>query len=392
MSVGDRHESTRERGGAEERECILIREEIVASVFGDKAAVRETVSLHLEKCPRCREWEREIRRMHESCRSRRAVLDPARLTESVLSRPDIPSMLASDTRGAARRRAVRASDRGTLYLAVVAAALVQGILAAVLHGRGAPIQAASFASMLAATIWVHFDSARRGMPGAFWTALQPFTVPAGLVAYVACRSRESAKCPSCGRIVSSRGGFCRSCGAKLTEFCCGCGKPVRKEFRVCPFCGTRLSECFEREDEGARTCGWSARQVAFVVAVNAALLAGVLGVLLGGARSAAVIAAPFYVFGWVPLFNWVSIDSRRRAMATVWWGLLVVLTLYIGFVIYLACRRDARIVCPVCGSYPPVSFNFCPCCGSSLGSVCPACGAATDLEGRFCSACGEKLA
>ncbi len=58
-------------------------------------------------------------------------------------------------------------------------------------------------------------------------------------------------------------------------------------------------------------------------------------------------------------------------MSTILWGILVLVTLYAGLVIYLACRKDERSACPVCGSYPPVSFNFCPCCGSVLGASCP---------------------
>jgi hypothetical protein len=78
-------------------------------------------------------------------------------------------------------------------------------------------------------------------------------------------------------------------------------------------------------------------------------------------------------------------------MNSIAWGALVLVTFYVGLVVYLACRRDIRIECPVCGSYPPASFNFCPCCGSSLGVSCPVCSAAAAPGGHFCASCGEKL-
>ena len=77
-------------------------------------------------------------------------------------------------------------------------------------------------------------------------------------------------------------------------------------------------------------------------------------------------------------------------MSTILWGVLVLVTLYAGLVIYLACRKDERVACPVCGSYPPSSFNFCPCCGSVIGESCPSCGAAS-RSGRFCASCGAEI-
>jgi hypothetical protein len=101
--------------------------------------------------------------------------------------------------------------------------------------------------------------------------------------------------------------------------------------------------------------------------VNTALFAVFLAALLRGGPAVSPIVALLVLFGYFPVFNWVAVDSRRRAMPTALWGILVLATLYVGLVIYLACRKDERVSCPVCGSYPPASFSFCPCCGSVLG-------------------------
>jgi hypothetical protein len=372
-------------------ECIAVREEIMIAVFAEAGAAVESVSIHLEKCEPCRAWEAEIRTMHGLCRESGAGDDPSPLTSSVLK-----SRAAAPVSPAGRRRepkptAERSSDRGALLVIVLAAMLFNLILALRLEGSARVLYPViGFGVMLASAVWVHVDSTRRGMPAAFWTALQPFTVPAGLIAYLVCRERSSLSCPACGNTVPGRDRFCPECGVGLAAFCCGCGRPVRREFRVCPFCGTRLEECFPREDAEGRMCGWSRAQIAFLAAANVVLFAGFLAALLRGEGQASFVAAFLYLFGFFPVFNWVAVDSRRRAMSTIFWGILVLVTLYAGLVIYLACRKDERVACPVCGSYPPSSFNFCPCCGSVLADSCPSCGAASRGD-RFCASCGAEI-
>ncbi len=379
-------------GAARERcsdpECLAIREEIMTAVFADGSAV-ESVSIHLEKCESCRAWEAEIRNMHRGCSQSAAPRDIRRLTASAVQGRSAEASASAGRRGP-RAKAGRAKDRGVRVGVALAAALFNLLLAFRLEGGARALYpVVGFAVMMASAAWVFVDASRRKMPAAFWTALQPFTVPVGLAAYLVCRERASLRCPSCGRAVPSGDRFCPECGKGLAPCCCGCGRVVRREFRVCPYCGTRLEECFPREDQAGRTCGWSRAQIAFIAAANAALIGGFLAAIARGDVGTSLAASLIYFFGYFPVFNWVSIDSRRRAMPTILWGLLALVTLYAGLVIYLACRKDERVECPVCGSYPPMSFNFCPCCGSSLGTSCPSCGAAA-RTGRFCASCGTE--
>jgi hypothetical protein len=379
------------RGCHANPECVAVREEIVMAVYSEAGAAVESVSIHLEKCDSCRAWEADIRKMHRGCRDSSASCDVSRLTSSALASRAAEPPSSAWSRPEPRPEAERASDRGALFVVALAVVLFNLILALKLEGGARVLYPViGFAVMIASAVWVYLDSTRRKMPAAFWTALQPFTVPAGLVAYLVCRERASQRCPSCGRSVPGRDRFCPECGKGLAVFCCGCGRSVRKEFRVCPYCGTRLEECFPRGDEGGRTCGWSRAQIVFLAGANVVLFAGFLGSLLRGGPETSFVAAFLYLFGFFPVFNWVSVDSRRRAMPTILWGILVLATLYAGLVIYLACRKDERSACPVCGSYPPVSFNFCPCCGSVLGASCPSCGASSRDE-RFCASCGAEI-
>jgi hypothetical protein len=380
-----------EREPHADSECVAVRHVIATAVFSEAGAVVESVSIHLEKCGPCRAWEAEVRTMRCTCRESGLPGGVSRLTTSALRSGAAESPSPAGRRFGPRRDAERPSDRGALLVVALAVLLFNLILAFRLEGGSRVLYPAiGFAVMIASAAWVYADSTRRKLPAAFWTALQPFTVPVGLVAYLVCRERASLRCPSCGRTVPARDRFCPECGKGLGAFCCGCGRSVRKEFRVCPFCGTRLEECFPREDEAGKTCGWSRAQIAFLAGANVALFAGFLAALLRGGTQTAFAAALLYLFGFFPVFNWVSIDSRRRAMPTILWGILVLATLYAGLVVYLACRKDERSACPVCGSYPPVSFNFCPCCGSVLGASCPSCGAASRGD-RFCASCGEEI-
>jgi len=372
-------------------ECVAVRAEIVMAVYAEAGAAVESVSIHLEKCESCRAYESDIRKMHRGCLESGVSGDVSRLTSSALASRAAEPPFPARSRPEPRPEAERSSDRGALFVVALAVVLFNLILAFKLEGGSRVLYPViGFAVMIASAVWVYTDSTRRNMPAAFWAALQPFTVPAGLIAYLVCRERASLRCPSCGRTVPARDRFCPECGKGLGAFCCGCGRSVRKEFRVCPFCGTRLEECFPREDEAGRTCGWSRVQIAFLAIANGVLFAGFLGALLRGGTQTSFVAAFLYLFGFFPVFNWVSVDSRRRAMSTILWGILVLVTLYAGLVIYLACRKDERSVCPVCGSYPPASFNFCPCCGSVLGASCPSCGAAS-RDGRFCASCGAEI-
>ena len=393
MSMGsfDTEKRRPAQGEPSSPECIEVRHEIMAAVFMERLIVTQAASIHIERCAPCREWEAEFKRMHHHCRtSAEGMFSP--FASDILGSRDKASMRAEEPRAAAERTIGRALDRGALFIVVLAVALFQVVLAAALEGSARILYPVTTSiAMLVATFWVYFDTMKRGMPTAFWTALQPFTVPIGLIAYLVCRERESQRCPGCGSLVPSSHRFCSNCGRTLTEICCGCGRPVRKEFRICPYCGTRLEECFHHEGSAGKACAWSRAQLAFLIGVNAALLAVFLTALLRGDARASFISAIAYLFGFFPVFNWVSIDSRRRAMNSIAWGALVLVTFYVGLVVYLACRRDIRIECPVCGSYPPASFNFCPCCGSSLGVSCPVCSAAAAPGGHFCASCGEKL-
>lgn len=375
----------------ENPECVAVREEIMLAVFTEGGSRPESVSAHLDTCPACRSWEAEVKRMHGLCHSAGASGAPSLLTSSALKSGMQAPAPSARNHGRQGPAVERTSDQGALFVVALAIILFNVILALELEGMARVIYpAAGFVLMLASTLWVYVDSRRRSMPVAFWTALQPFTIPAGLIAYLACRRNASVRCPDCGKTAPASDRFCSRCGRGLAAFCCGCGRAVRREFRVCPFCGTRLEECVPREDDSGRSCGWSTAQIAFVAGVNVLLFAMFLAAILRWGTRDASVTSFLYLFGFFPAFNWVAVDSRRRGMSTVCWGTLILFTLYAGLVIYLGCRKDERIVCPVCGSHPPSSFNYCPCCGSIIGESCPSCGAAS-RGGRFCAFCGAEL-
>ena len=44
-------------GGRVSAECLVIRDEIIVAASGTSFAVIENVTIHLEQCVSCREWE-----------------------------------------------------------------------------------------------------------------------------------------------------------------------------------------------------------------------------------------------------------------------------------------------------------------------------------------------
>ena len=366
-------------------ECMAVRHEIMLAVFRETEDVFETVAVHVSECPSCRQWEADLRRMHSLCGCAGESAGPSGLTEAALAAID--SARGESGRGTA---ASRSSGRGALAVSIVSIALVNAVFVSLLEGPARVLYpAVSLAAMVVATLWVHFDSRPRGARSAFWTALQPFTVPVGVVAYLLCRERQTARCPQCGAFSPARDRFCSACGRQLQDVCCRCGKAVRREYRICPWCGAPLSDCFPSEAGAGSSCGWSGAQIAFVLAANAALVAALLLAILGGGEPARTTAAAVYVLGLIPIFNWIVFDSRRRAMHTIGWGVFALLAGYVGFVVYLACRGELVSECPVCGGFPRSIFNYCPCCGSLMNPACPQCGAA--YAGSYCASCGASL-
>lgn len=364
--------------------CAEARRQIVMGVFHEEGASPASAAAHVASCPSCRAWEAEVRGMHGLCRGA-CDSDPASLTEKALRSAAAPAPPARPAAGVPRMGSLFAAVAVSIVLAnfVVAAFLRDDPRAFYLPLLGA--------LMLVVTAWVFVDSRGRDLRRGFWTAIQPFTLPAGLVAYLLCRERRDLRCPECGVRVSSRDLFCASCGRKLQELCCHCSRPVKPQFHVCPWCGTPLSACRLDDEEMLPACAWSRGQIAFVLAGNAALLAALFAALFGFGSPASAAAGALYFLGIVPLFDWTAFDSRRRAMDTVGWGLLVIVAGYAGFVIYLACRSELVVECPVCGGFPPASFNYCPCCGSLIGPACAKCGTAAG-EGDYCTVCGAKRA
>jgi predicted nucleic acid-binding Zn ribbon protein len=371
-------------------ECLEARHEIMMSVFAEDGIVTQAASIHLERCGSCREWEAEFKRMHAHCRTSTETAPVAAATEILYVALDSAVLTQETSSRAIGPR--RMPEGAPLLLTLLAVVAFEAVLASMLGGTARIFYpGATGAAMLFASVWVHVDSRRRGVPSAFWTALQPLTIPFGLLAYLVCRGRESVRCSGCGALMPSGRQFCPSCGERLVEICCRCGEPVRREFRICPQCGVVLEGCGQREGAVARACGWTRGQVAFLIAGNAVLLAAAVAVMTMGSVRASVSSSALYFLGFLPVFNWVSIDSKRRGMNSIGWGALVFFTLYLGLVVYLACRSDVPVECPVCGSHSLSDFKFCPFCGSHLASSCPSCGAAIGVGERFCSSCGETL-
>jgi hypothetical protein len=83
---------------------------------------------------------------------------------------------------------------------------------------------------------------------------------------------------------------------------------------------------------------------------------------------------------WFLLPTWVYVDARERGMPRArLWSFLVLISLFIGFLVYLIARPEQPRALP------------CPGCGREVngGAFCPHCG--HDLSAAFCAACRYPL-
>ncbi len=130
------------------------------------------------------------------------------------------------------------------------------------------------------------------------------------------------------------------------------------------------------------------------------------------------IAVSFIVIGVVLLFlmvNWVVSDALRRYKDTTIaaiWGLTVLLTNVIGFVLYIIWRpvytmdeEDAYNLykkyleyslqgiktCYKCSSVLEEDSLFCTNCGAQVAKKCTSCGQVNDYLAKFCKKCGKQF-
>lgn len=375
--------------GPEGISCEDVRYEIMMVVLGEKQSISVEVSNHISRCGPCREWEQDFRRMHSVC-GRNVVPDGTGTLTGAAIAAAVPLCVDKKEKISFAKPKSK-GDRAALGISLFIAVLLNAALAVALRGNSRLlVPLVSLAAMVGSSFWVNADVRSRDMRGALWIAIQPVTLPFGLVAYLLCREGSSIYCPGCGAAVGSRNIYCSECGTRVQDICCRCGRAVRREFRVCPWCGGLLADCFPAGERSSASCGWSRRQVLFVAAVNASIVASIVATGLSRLSDPLKPALLFHLVSLLPLFDWTALDSRRRSMDTTGWGILVAAAGYAGFLVYLGCRKELVVECPVCGSFPPSNFNFCPCCGSVLNPSCPKCGSAVS-PGRFCSHCGASL-
>lgn len=92
---------------------------------------------------------------------------------------------------------------------------------------------------------------------------------------------------------------------------------------------------------------------------------------------------------WVLVAVWVFLDSRERRLHYVFWGLLSIITGFIGLVIYLVFKNLLHF-CHSCKSNVSKDSNFCPACGSGLKLKCSSCGQTMKMGNDYCPNCGVK--
>ncbi len=100
------------------------------------------------------------------------------------------------------------------------------------------------------------------------------------------------------------------------------------------------------------------------------------------------------VFLWFLLPTWVYLDAKGRGMASpVRWAVLVLVSLFIGLVVYLILRPEEGVqgTCSNCGRAVNAG-KFCPFCGTpSTHDFCSKCGYPYRPEWTYCPNCQTAI-
>jgi hypothetical protein len=108
-------------------------------------------------------------------------------------------------------------------------------------------------------------------------------------------------------------------------------------------------------------------------------------------------AASAFAFGflWFLLPTWVYADARERGVPrAALWSFLVLVSLFLGLVVYLIARPEApgALRCPECAREVN-GGAFCPHCGHDLGrAFCSACRYPLKPQWSFCPSCRTETA
>jgi hypothetical protein len=100
------------------------------------------------------------------------------------------------------------------------------------------------------------------------------------------------------------------------------------------------------------------------------------------------------LFLWFLLPTWVFVDARERGMRrAMLWSLLVLISLFVGLIVYLIARPEqARTLqCPGCDREVN-GGGFCPHCGRDLSAAfCSACRYPLKPDWVFCPSCRAEI-
>ncbi|GAB6156017.1 hypothetical protein JCM17380_47690 [Desulfosporosinus burensis] len=94
---------------------------------------------------------------------------------------------------------------------------------------------------------------------------------------------------------------------------------------------------------------------------------------------------------WIGLALWVYKDAGRKKLNASLWGLLILITNLVGFIVYLIYKQN-NLTCYKCGALQSKFNSFCSNCGSEINESCHNCKAMISKEDNYCSRCGSKVA
>ena len=102
------------------------------------------------------------------------------------------------------------------------------------------------------------------------------------------------------------------------------------------------------------------------------------------------ILIPILALYWIGLALWVYRDAGKKQANAALWGLLVLLTNFVGLLIYIMVKQNSK-VCYKCGVMQGKENAFCIQCGVKLSNLCGNCGSIVNKNNVYCGKCGNKI-
>lgn len=107
-------------------------------------------------------------------------------------------------------------------------------------------------------------------------------------------------------------------------------------------------------------------------------------------KTIGIIIGLIFIVYWIGVALWVYKDANRRKVNSALWGVIVLITNFVGVIVYMMYKQTNK-VCHKCGAMQNKDNIFCGSCGAQINERCHECNSIVGKNQNYCNNCGHML-